>query len=162
MQAFSLRFYDLVSSGFWFLAGLGFTLGGLRYGFGTWHEPGPGLLPCVFGTILSSLSAILFLITFIAKKEEISRFWEMKGSWKPILYANLSLVAYMLLLKPVGFILVTFLLTFFLLRFIGQKGWLISFLIAVIFSFSCYGLFGKLLGTPLPIGQIYGSALRDT
>jgi len=162
MQAFFLSLHNLISSGFWFLVGLGFTLGGLRYGFGTWREPGPGLLPCVFGIILASLSASLFLVTLGSSKKETARFWAATGSWKPILYTLFSLVCYMLLLKPIGFVLVTFLLAFFLLRFIGQKGWFISVLIAVIFSFSCYVLFGRLLGSPLPTGQIYGSTLWHT
>jgi putative tricarboxylic transport membrane protein len=156
-----LRTYNLVSSLFWFLVGLGFTLGGLHYGFGTWKEPGPGLLPSVFGILLSILSAVLFLTTMKSRrKTQAIRFWEMEESWKPILFTLLALVGYMLLLKPIGFILTTFLFAFVLLKFIGQKRWFTSILIASIFSLTCYGLFSSLLGTPLPRGQIYGSSFR--
>ena len=156
-----MRSYNLTSSLFWFLAGIGFTLGGFHYGFGTWKEPGPGLLPVVFGTILGVLSIALFLTSLKgSEKAETKSFWETEKSWKPILFTLLALVGYMVLLKPIGFILVTFLFTFVLLRFIGQKGWGISILIALIFSLTCYGLFSRLLGTPLPRGQIYGSSFR--
>jgi putative tricarboxylic transport membrane protein len=157
-----LRKYNLVSSLFWLLVGLGFTLGGFHYGFGAWKEPGPGLLPSVFGILLSTLSIILFLTTMKSEPEtKAIRFWEGDGSWKPIFFTLLSLVGYMVLLKPIGFILVTFLFTFVLLRFIGQKRWVTSILLALIFSLTCYGLFSRLLGTPLPKGQLYGSSFRD-
>jgi putative tricarboxylic transport membrane protein len=156
-----LRSYNQVSSLFWFLVGLGFTLGGFHYGFGTWHEPGPGLLPVVFGTLLGVLSIALFLTSIKESgKGETKLFWEMKGSWKIVFTVFLSLLLYMVFLKLLGFILITFFFIFFLLRFIGKKGWLISISVAILLSFSCYGLFSLLLGTPLPKGQIYGSAFR--
>ena len=156
-----MRIRNLISSLFWFLVGLGFTLGGLRYGFGTWREPGPGLLPSVFGILLSVLSATLFAKTIRTKREAGTlRFWEMEGSWKPIFFTLLSLAGYMVFLRPAGFILATFLFCFVLLKFIGQKRWGVSILIALVFSLTCYGLFARLLGTPLPRGQIYGSSVR--
>jgi putative tricarboxylic transport membrane protein len=158
-----LRSYNLVSSLFWFLVGLGFTLGGSHYGFGTWKEPGPGLLPVVFGAILGVLSIALFLVSIKgSEKAEARSFWETKGSWRTVLSVLLSLLLYMVFFKPLGFILITFLFIFFLLRFIGKKGWLMSVSSALILSFFCYGLFSLLLGTPLPKGQIYGSAFRTS
>ena len=154
-----MRSYNLISSSFWFLIGLGFAIGGLRYGFGTWREPGPGLLPVVFGTLLAVLSLVLLIISLIARgTSDKKTFWETKGSWKTVLAVSLSLVGYMVLFKQLGFILITFLFLFFLLKFIGKKGWLISISVALVLSFFCHGLFLLLLGTPLPKGQIYGSA----
>jgi len=156
-----LRSYNQVSSLFWFWVGLGFTLRGSHYGFGTWQEPGPGLLPVVFGALLGVLSIALFLTSIKGSgKSETRTFWEVKGSWRIVSTVFLSLLFYLFFLKLLGFILITFLFIFFLLRFIGKKGWLISISLALIFSFSCYGLFSLLLGTPLPKGQMYGSAVR--
>ncbi len=159
----TLRSYNLISSSFWFLIGLGFVAGGLRYGFGAWREPGPGLLPVVFGTLLGVLSLVLLIVSLIAGgKPQKKTFWEMKGSWKTVLAVSLSLVAYMVLFKQLGFILITFLFLFFLLRFIGKKGWLISISLALVLSLFCHGLFSLLLGTPLPKGRIYGSTFRTS
>jgi len=154
----ALKTYNLFSSLFWFLVGLGFALGGLHYGFGAWKEPGPGLLPVVFGTLLGLLSLVLFIIS-LRGRPEARPFWEAKESWKTVLAVLSFLVGYMLLFKPLGFVLITFLFIFFLLRFIGKKGWLLSVSLALVLSLFCYGLFSLLLGTPLPKGQIYGSAL---
>lgn len=158
-----MRSYDLTSSSFWLLVGVGFITGGFRYGFGTWHEPGPGLLPVVFGTVLGVLSLVLFIVSLIAgEKPEKKSFWEAKGSWRTVLAVSLSLLGYMILFKPLGFVLATFLFLFFLLKFIGKKGWILSISLALVISFFCYGFFSYLLGTPLPQGQIYGSAFRTS
>ncbi len=157
------RSYDLISSLFWFLVGLGFVAGGFRYGFGSWHEPGPGLLPVVFGTVLGVLSLTLSIISLTTGEEpEKKAFWEAKGSWRTVLAVSLSLVGYLALFKLLGFILTTFLFLFFLLKFIGKKGWLISVSLALVLSFFCYAFFSHLLGSPLPKGEIYGSAFRTS
>jgi putative tricarboxylic transport membrane protein len=158
-----LRNYDFISSLFWFLVGLGFAYGGFYYGFGSWKNPGPGLLPAVFGIILAILSITLMMVALKARmKPGTRRFWREKASWKPILFTILSLIAYMVFLKQVGFILITFLFIFSLLKFIGGKKWLVSILVAFVFSIVCHGLFSSLLKTPLPKGWIYGSSIRHT
>ncbi len=154
-----MRSYDVISSAFWFLVGVGFIAGGLRYGFGAWHQPGPGLLPVVFGAVLGILSSVLFIVSLTREGSVQKAFWEAKGSWRTVLAVSLSLVGYMVLFKQLGFILTTFMFLFFLLRFIGKKGWILSIALALIISLSCYGFFSYVLGTPLPKGQIYGSAL---
>jgi putative tricarboxylic transport membrane protein len=83
-------------------------------------------------------------------------FWSSKGSWKPVLFTTLGLIAYVLVLKPIGFILTTFLFVFYLMKFICKKRWSISIGTGVIFSLVSYGLFAYLLGTPLPKGYLYG------
>jgi putative tricarboxylic transport membrane protein len=152
-----LKKYDLSSGLFWLLIGLGFTGGGLRYGFGSWTGPGPGLLPVVFGVILMILSVgLLAAALFGVKEGKTKLFWQAGGSWKPILFTVIALLAYMALLKPAGFIPTTFLLVFYLLKFIGGKRWLISIGCALVSAFLCFYLFSGLLGTPLPKGQLYG------
>lgn len=157
-----MKSYDLISSLFWFLVGLVFVGGGFRYGFGSWKDPGPGLLPIIFGVILLLLSITLLIKTFNAKGEPSRRrFWREKGSWKPVSLALLSLIGYMLLLKQAGFLLTTFLFIFFLVKVVGGKKWMLSILMALLFSVVCYGVFFTLLKTPLPTGVIYGSDIRN-
>ena len=152
-----MKKYDLSSGLFWLLIGLGFASGGFHYGFGSWTEPGPGLLPVVFGVILTILSIGVLAAALPGLREGKNKpFWEAGGSWKPILFTLIALSAYMALLKPAGFILTTFLLVFYLLKFIGGKKWLISIGCALVSAFLCFYLFSGLLGTPLPKGQLYG------
>jgi putative tricarboxylic transport membrane protein len=132
--------------------GLGFAGGGYRYGFGSWREPGAGLLPLVFGTILAVLSAVLFLVRLTGGAgEERRRFWIQGGSWGGVVLAFLALVAYTAILKKAGFVVTTFLFIFFLVKCVGGKRWHVSILTALAFSLVCYGLF-SILGTPLPKG----------
>ena len=157
---YRLRSYDAISSSFWLLVGVGFITGGFRYGFGSWHEPGPGLLPVVFGAVLGILSLVLLIVSLMAGGgPEKKAFWEAKGSWRTVLAVSLALLGYMAIFNQLGFVLTTFLFLFFLLKFIGKKGWLVSISLALVLSFFCYGFFSHLLGTPLPKGQVYGSAL---
>ena len=155
-----MKKYNLISGFFWLGIGLGFGWGGFYYGFGSWREPGPGLLPVVFGVTLAFLSLGLLGVTAKAKKGGVSKpFWQGQGSWKPVLITILLLFAYMGFLKQAGFILTTFMVVFSLLKFVAGKRWMISLGVALVLSFFCYGLFSGLLGTPLPKGQIiYGSA----
>ena len=53
------------SSLFWLFVGLGFAWGGIRYGFGSWREPGAGFLPIVFGMLLAVLSIFLFMMSLM-------------------------------------------------------------------------------------------------
>jgi putative tricarboxylic transport membrane protein len=152
---------DLISGTASLFIGLAFTLGGFRYGFGAWKNPGPGFLAILFGVLLMALSASLLAMTLRGAAEGANMpFWRSKGGWRPVLYSVLSLIVYMLILRKVGFLLTTFLFIFFLLRFVCGKRWVISVAVAVAFSLVSYGLFSVLLGTPLPKGRIYGSSIR--
>lgn len=157
-----MKKYNLISSVFLFLVSLGFISGGFHFGFGSWRNPGPGLLSVTFGIVLMVLSTFLLTMTLTKTlgEAETKQFWNKKGSWKPVLYTTLSLIAYILILKPIGFILTTFLFVFFLMRFICKKRWFISIGTALIFSLVSYCLFSYLLGTPLPKGNIYGCTIR--
>jgi len=155
-----MRRHDVISSLFWVLIGLGFASGGFYYGFGSWRDPGPGLLPAVFGILLSVLSMGLLVMTLKANKETGTRTFSFtERNRKAIGYTLLSLVVYPVILREAGFILTTFLFSFSLLRFVGGKRWMISILVAFVFSMGCDGLFSSLLGTALPKGRIYGSPL---
>jgi putative tricarboxylic transport membrane protein len=154
-----LRKYNKISSLFWLLVGLGFAAGGTRYGFGSWREPGAGLLPIVLGMLLAFLSLLLFITSLKgAPSREKKPFWLEGGSRSSIVLTFLSLVAYTAVLKSAGFIVTTFLFIFFLMKGISGKGWGLSLVVALAFSLLGYGLFSLLLGVLLPKGTLYGFA----
>ena len=148
-----MRNHDFQSSLFCLGLGLVFMGGGVRMGLGPLNAPGPGFFPAVIGGVLSSLSAALFVTA--ARRQgppEKKNFWKQEGSWAKILPSLLSLVFYLAFLDFLGYLLTTSLFIFFLLKFVGKKGWGPSILMALIVSASSYALFRMGLGVLLPRG----------
>jgi putative tricarboxylic transport membrane protein len=125
-------------------------------GLGPLNAPGPGFFPAVIGGVFSSLSAALF-VTAARRKgpSEKKSFWKQEGSWVKIFPSLLSLVFYLAFLDFLGYLLTTSLFIFFLLKFVGRKGWGASILMALIVSASSYALFRTGLGVLLPRGLIH-------
>jgi putative tricarboxylic transport membrane protein len=149
-----VRNYDLGSGLLCLFIGLGFVMGGVKMGLGPLNTPGAGFFPAVIGGIFSALSIALLITTFIGKIRagEKQRFWKEKNSWVKISLALLSLIFYMLFLESLGYIITTVIFVFFLLKFVGKKGWRISIVMAVLVSLSSYALFKMALGVSLPRG----------
>ena len=146
---------DSVSSLFCLGLGLVFTAGGLQMGIGPLNAPGSGFFPAVIGGMFSSMSAVLF-VTAARRKETATKptFWKQEGSWVKIFPSLLSLVFYLAFLDFLGYLLTTSLFIFFLLKFVGKKGWGASILIAVIVAAGSYAMFRMGLGVLLPRGFI--------
>lgn len=148
-----MRRSDLFTSIVWFLIGLGFTLGGLRLGFGNFGAPGPGFLPTLVGGILSGLSMGLFFRSFLVKTElHAVSFWKEKGSWKKVLFTLLSLILYLVLLDYLGYILTTFLFLGYLIKFIGKRGWRLSIFVSIFATLVSYIVFAQWMEVRLPNG----------
>jgi hypothetical protein len=64
-----------------------------------------------------------------------------------------GLIGYGLALKTLGFTLVTFLFLFFILRFIGREGWVMSLVFSLATALVSYGLFTA-LQVNLPAGRL--------
>ena len=123
-------------------------------GIGQWRAPGPGFLPAVFGGIMSGLSIVLLIMTMLTKmapQEQIS-FWKEKTSWRKVSFSLLSLILYMVLLNYLGYLLTSYLLMNYLIRFIGKKGWVLSIVVALLISGISYLVFQVWLDIPLPKG----------
>ena len=148
-----MRNNDSGSSLFCLCLALVFVGGGLKMGLGPLNAPGPGFFPAVIGGILSSLSAVL-LVTSSRTQGTPARgsFWKQERGWMKILPSLLSLIFYLAFLDFLGYLLTTSLFIFFLLKFVGKKGWGTSILMALIVSASSYALFRMALGVLLPRG----------
>lgn len=125
-------------------------------GLGPLNAPGAGFFPAVIGGIFSALSVALLITTALGKIRagEKQRFWKEKKSWVKISRALLSLIFYMIFLEFFGYIITTMIFVFFLLKFVGKKGWMISIVMAVLVSLGSYALFKMALGVSLPRGLI--------
>lgn len=148
-----MRNPDQFSSLVWFVGGIIIALWSLKYGFGSFSEPGVGFITFFAGAILASLSLFLFFASF--REQKISGFlWNLWANLdiKKVLYVLLLLVAYTILLRSLGFSLCTFLLLFFLFRIKGAYGLLTILLVSFSVTAGSYLLFQVWLQVQLPRG----------
>jgi len=148
---------DLISSLSWIVVGLLFCVRGGEYGFLHLGTLGPGFFPFTAGLILVFLSLMLLFSSIrrkIGDDESIreKRFFPERNSWKRLLLALLSLLAYIFCLKYLGFLITTFLFMMFLLRFIEPQKWVTVLVAAILTSTISYIIFRLWLEVQLPRG----------
>ena len=148
--------YNRIAAIFFLLIGIFFTLYARTVEVGTFTEPGPGFLPCWAGLTLVAMSIILFLKSYYSKKAETVTppFWPQPDSWKRVSAVFLSLIAYNLLLTPLGFTITTFIFLVFLVKFIFPQTWKRSLVVGVLGSIFARLLFINFLETQLPRGLL--------
>ncbi len=148
-----MRNTDQSSGLFWLVVGIGIAISSLKYGFGTLHEPGPGFITFFAGAILIILSLTLFLSS-LKNREDRSNLQSLWAGLDPgkVLYVIVLLVAYTLLLKPVGFLISTFFLLSLLFRIKGTYRLKTVFLMSLLVTMGSYIIFEIWLKAQLPKG----------
>jgi len=127
------------------VVGAGALAYSLSLGLGTAVDPGPGLWPAVASGIL--VLASLWSLAFERRGETVERF--TRGALG-IGLGLLSLVAYVLLFRRIGFEVPTLLVLAFWLRLLGRESWLVTAVVSGATTVAFYVLFVVLLGVPLP------------
>ena len=152
-----MRNTDQWSSLFWLLAGIGITLGSLKYGFGNLQAPGAGFITFFAGAVLSLLSVGLFFSSLRSERlrKGVGILWEGLEVGK-VIYVFFLLVAYALVLKPLGFLITTFGLLCLLLRVKAAYPLLKVILISLLVTTGAYLLFQVWLKVQLPRGILEG------
>lgn len=137
----------------WALVGAAVVVSASRLRVGTLGSPGPGFLPLVAGIVMLAL-AIGILV------QEWSR-WRagraapeppaaaVPGNRLPVALAVAALLAYALLLDPLGYVLTTALFLVFTLRVLGRLAWWAVLTSAVGTTAVSYALFNLWLKVPL-------------
>lgn len=137
------------AGGFFLLLGLGAIIGAVRLQIGTPREPQPGFFPFLAGVGLAILSGLLIVQDLRGRSSAGEPFADLR---RPLL-AVLALIAFVVLLDPIGYVLATAALATALLLVLGGRlGWGTATLIIVLAAGS-YGLFDRLLNVPLPRGK---------
>jgi putative tricarboxylic transport membrane protein len=147
-----MKKYDVIGGLFFLSMGILFAIYARSVDIGTWDEPGPGFLPFWAGLLLIAMSVILIVRSFMQHEKESGSFFPESTSWKRVSAVVGAMIAYNLLLKPLGFTIVTFIFVAFLVKFIFPQGWLKTVIAA---SFSTLGarlIFINLLGIQFPKG----------
>jgi putative tricarboxylic transport membrane protein len=150
----SMKKYNLLASLFFLGSGLFFTFYARSLEIGTIEEPGPGFLPYWAGILLAGMAVLLILKNLVTKVFEEAVFFPEKDSWKRVGMVFLALVAYNLLLKPLGFTLVTFLFVGFLLKAIFPQGWITTLVTAALSTLGARLLFVTFLELQFPKGLL--------
>ena len=104
---------DLTSALFWLAIAIFFSIEALtQLKLGTLRQPGPGFFPFWAGVVLALLSLVL-LLNSLKNRVRLS-LSGLKSS--KFLLATGAILAYLLLLETLGFVTITFLFLFLLLR----------------------------------------------
>lgn len=157
MQCHAFLNREFISSLVWVVVGGVFCIGGVYYQLFDSGLPGPGLLPFIGGLALSSLGLIVLISSFGSAKrnsEVTKRFFPEKNSFRKIFFAIVGLTIYAIIFEYLGFILTTFFLLIFLLRFIEPQKWSVVWVTAILTTALFYLIFCIFLKVQLPKGLL--------
>jgi putative tricarboxylic transport membrane protein len=145
---------NIVGGIFFLTVGLIFAVYSRSVDIGDWSEPGAGFLPFYGGLSMIGMAALLLVKSLVGKDAGIAveTFFPESDSWKRVLSTFLALVAYNLLLRPLGFVLVTFFFVAFLVKFIFPESWVKSLTTAALSTVCAQVVFANLLEINFPKG----------
>jgi putative tricarboxylic transport membrane protein len=145
---------NIIGGIFFLIVGLIFAVYSRSVNIGDWSEPGAGFLPFYGGLVMIGM-AVLLLVASLAGKgagTAAEPFFPEADSWKRVLSTFLALVGYNLLLRHLGFVLVTFFFVAFLVKFIFPQSWTKSLATAALSTVCVQVVFVYLLEINFPKG----------
>lgn len=117
----------------------------LRFGVGDPRDPGPGMWP-----LMMSVGLVVGAIVLLVVERDQRDYEKYTRGALLNLYGVLSLVAYVLVFKYVGFELATGAVTAFWLKVLGGESWRVTILVTLLVTTVAYLLFVTFLGSPIP------------
>ncbi len=146
---------DQLSSTVWFILGLAVCLGSLQYKLGTPASPGTGFMPFLAGAAICFFSGIGLIHSTLRRRQGEGWTSVLRGVfWKNALIILISLLAYALLLVPLGFVITTTLFIAFLLRAIVPQRWPVVIACSILTAAISYLIFEIWLKAQLPKGPL--------
>ena len=142
---------DLVAS----IVTLGIGLVGLwgmsRVPFGNLHQPAGAFFPVILSVLIILLSLGLLVSS---ARTKIKRGLPALGErWKDLMPAVAALIAYVILVKPLGYVVCTTLIILLFVR-LEAGSWKAAVLLSFLCTLISYGVFKWYLMAPLPAGII--------
>lgn len=145
---------EQIASGFWFIIGMMVTVFSLPYGLGSLAAPDTGFMPFLAGLAMCLFSFIGLVHGTLEKKKG-------KG-WQPVIAADIqwgksllvlaALLAYVFLLKSIGFVLCTLLFLGFLFRAVKPMKWPTVVVGSALITACAFLIFQVWLKSQLPKG----------
>jgi len=146
---------DQLSGAVWFGLGLAVCLGSLQYKLGTPAAPGTGFMPFLTGLAICFFSGIGLIQATLRKRRGEGWSPVLQGVfWKNAMIILVSLLAYALLLFPLGFVITTTLFIAFLLRAIVPQRWSVVIACSILTAAASYLIFEVWLKAQLPKGPL--------
>ncbi len=153
-----MKKYDFISSLAWMTVAALFCGASINLDMGDLHDPGPGFFPFLMSSFIFLFSLLVFIFSLKKGKESDfaspRRYWADRDGLKRILLTVISLFMYVFLLDYLGFVLCTFLLIFFLLRFVEPQRWATVFCGAGLTAALSYTIFELWLKVQMPVGPL--------
>src|SRR4030042_1577519 len=142
---------DLISSLFWIVLALCLIIWGYALELGTLSEPESGFIIFWAGIIMLGLSGAVFIMALREKDKRLERSRQRFGaSWRNVIWVTIALALYAYLLSPLGFLVDTFLLLFFLFRVYEPRKWPTTIWVSALMVIVTYLVFDVWLGSQLP------------
>ncbi|BFJ86867.1 tripartite tricarboxylate transporter TctB family protein [Ruthenibacterium sp. CLA-JM-H11] len=116
--------------------------------FGTFSSPKGGFAPTVFSAGLIIFSLINLVLEMFKKNEVPEKLKDV--NWLKWLLYMLICIAYVFLVKKIGFAVDTFICLFAMLKLTGRKGVVKPILISGVFSVIVWAIFTYAMNVPLP------------
>jgi putative tricarboxylic transport membrane protein len=123
-----------------------------RLSLGSFRDPGSGFLPIISGIILGILALIHYVQSSLDKAKTTQGSGNLPERWKALLIVYMSLVAYVFLLEPLGFLVATFLLLIILFRIAESRPWAVLIGTSALTSLVTFLIFDVFLKCQLPKG----------
>ena len=149
----SRRRADVLTGTFLLATGIGLGFRASQLGLGQVSDPGPGFTIFLAAAALVGLSAVLVASSLSLPRKEASGESDAIR-WGKIGLILVSLIAYGLVLRTLGFVLSTFLLVLIFFGLIERKTWFVALLAGVAMSLGTYVVFDWLLQARLPRGVL--------
>lgn len=142
---------EMMSSIIVFCFGLCVVFYSPHFNVGSLKRPGSGFVPFISGVVICVFSIITFLQAFFHKSDKVEKVWA-KVKFQTLIFVILILFMYPILINLLGFIICSFLIILFVMRYAGYQSWRTSFLGASLSSVLSYLLFETWLKGQLPKG----------
>lgn len=152
MRSFRMK-QDRMTSLFWLLFGMFIIRESVKLGLGKIQEPGPGFVSFLGGVCLLFFSVVLMFQSFLVKPRIMEKGAprQIEKPWG-VVFVLIGVLIYVFIFEWLGFIISTFLLVTFLLKYFEQKRWWKILVTAGVVSLSAFLIFNIFLKAELPEG----------
>lgn len=138
--------------------GIGFIICilALQFDLGSFHQPGPGFVALLTGLFIAVMGLAMILARVMSKRRPdkasgTDHTFQIEA-WPRLVYTMALLLAYVILIDPVGFILTTFLLMFGLFFDHQKRNYIWSLFFSIVTALVSYLVFEVWLRCQLPRG----------
>ncbi len=142
----------LVNGGL-FLLSILYTYFARGYSFGSPTAPKVGFLPQLVGYCAIVISGYLLVRSLMGKGD--AQNVKLRCDYKRLGLLVLSMVVYILIFKPVGYLISTAALLYAAMKIGRVKGWKIPAVVSVLASVFFFLIFKVFLAVPLPAGLLF-------